>query len=311
MRIVVTGASGFVGGAVTRALAEHGHDVTGTGRRDDVQFAHAVYRRWALSEKPPEGLFDGVDAVVHAAALADDWAPRSRALATNLGGTRAVLDRLGDARLVHLSTASVYDPAVPTVRAREEEAPVARYLGSYAASKAAAERELMGRMGAKGVRAVILRPHAVYGPGDTTLLPRLLRAARGGVLRLPSGGEVLHTLTHIDNLVHAVRRALDPASPTGVYNVGDDSAVVLGPVLRELLVRRGITGARIESVPYRTAYLAAGAAERLSRLTRLRPPVTRYAVSQLGLERTLELSRARELLDYRPTPTTLDGARDW
>jgi nucleoside-diphosphate-sugar epimerase len=304
VRIAVTGASGFIGGAVATALADADHEVVGFGRRaGGWSHPSGSYRVWDLTD----GLLRGdraVDAVVHAAALADDWVPIATALAVNRDGTRNVVRSFPEARIVHLSTSSVYDAFTPTVEAVESLPPARRFLSSYSASKTVAEFELAG------VDAAILRPHAVYGPGDTTLLPRLLAAVRRGRLVLPEGAEVRHSLTHIDNLVLAVRRALDPASPRGIYNVADDTPVLLSVVLREFLERRGVP-ARLVSLPYPAAFAMAGALERASRVTGRRPRLTRYAVSQLGLERTLDITAAREKLDYRPAPTNLVGAESW
>ena len=304
MRIAVTGAPRFIGGAVATALADADHEVVGFGRRaDGWSHPSGRYRVWDIASGPLKGDRD-FDAVVHAAALADDWAPIAEALRVNRDGTRNVVRSFEAARIVHLSTSSVYDAFTPTVEASESTPPARRFLSSYSASKAVAELELAG------MDAAILRPHAVYGPGDTTLLPRLLAAVRRGRLVLPEGAEVRHSLTHIDNLVLAVRRALDPASPAGTYNIADDTPVLLSVVLREFLERRGVP-ARLVAVPYRRAFALAGALERAARVTGRRPRLTRYAVSQLGLERTLDLTAARERLDYRPTPTTLAGAETW
>lgn len=304
MRVAVTGASGFIGGAVATALAEADHEVVGFGRRPDG-WSHpsAGYRVWDITSGPLRGDRD-FDAVVHAAALADDGAPIAEALRVNRDGTRNVVRSFSGARVVHLSTSSVYDAFAPTVEASESTPPARRFLSSYSASKTVAELELAG------VDAAILRPHAVYGPGDTTLLPRLLAAVRRGRLVLPEGAEVRHSLTHVDNLVLAVRRALDPSSPAGTFNVADDTPVLLSVVLREFLERRGVP-ARLVSVPYRSAFALAGALERAARVTGRRPRLTRYAVSQLGLERTLDLTAARQKLDYRPAPTNLAGAEAW
>jgi nucleoside-diphosphate-sugar epimerase len=304
MRIAVTGASGFIGSAVATALADADHEVVGFGRRADG-WSHPAgrYRPWDITSGPLRGDRD-FEAVVHAAALADDWAPIAEALRVNRDGTRNVVRNFPGARIVHLSTSSVYDAFTPTVEASESVPPARRFLSSYSASKTVAELELAG------VDAAILRPHAVYGPGDTTLLPRLLAAVRRGRLVLPEGAEVRHSLTHVDNLVLAVRRALDPNSPAGTYNVADDTPVLLSVVLREFLERRRVP-ARLVSVPYRQAFALAGALERAARITGRRPRLTRYAVSQLGLERTLDLTAAREKLDYRPAPTNLVGAEAW
>jgi nucleoside-diphosphate-sugar epimerase len=304
MRVAVTGAGGFVGGAVATALADADHEVVGFGRRPDGwSHPHARYRHWDITTGPLRADRD-FEAVVHCAALADDWTSRDEALRVNRDGTRAVVRSFPDARIVHLSTSSVYDAWSPSVEAAEDAAPVRRFLSAYSETKTLAEFELAG------TDAVILRPHAVYGPGDTTLLPRILAGVRRGRLVLPEGAEVRHSLTHIGNLVLAVRRALDPASPRGTYNVADDTPVLLSAVLREFLERRGVD-ARLVAIPYGAAFALAGTLEAAARLTRTRPRLTRYAVSQLGLERTLDLSAARAALDYRPTPTTLEGAEAW
>ena len=304
MKIAVTGASGFIGGAVATALADLDHEVVGFGRRaDGWSHPHARYRTWDVGTGPVRADRD-FDAVVHCAALADDWADRETALRVNRDGTRAVVRSFPHARIVHLSTSSVYDPFEPSVEISESAAPVRRHLSFYSETKTLAEFELAG------VDAVILRPHGVYGPGDTTLLPRILAGVRRGRLVLPEGAEVRHSLTSIDNLVLAVRRALDPASPRGTYNIADDVPVLLSAMLRELLDRRGIP-ARLSSIPYGAAFALAGTLEAAARLTRTRPRLTRYAVSQLGMERTLDLRAAREHLGYRPAPTSLDGAEHW
>jgi nucleoside-diphosphate-sugar epimerase len=301
MRIAVTGASGFIGGAVASALAERAHEVTGFGRRERG-WVHpgARYEQWDIARGARPGEFD---AVVHCAALADDWAPIGDAMLVNRIGTRNVVASFTGARFVHVSTSSVYDAFAPTVRATEAQGPATRFLSSYSESKAAAEREV-------GEDAVILRPHAVYGPGDTTLLPRVLAGIRARRLALPEGAEVAHTLTHIDNLVEAVALALH--APAGVYNVGDDTDVLLSAVLKEFLAKRGRQDVTLARIPYRMAFAAAAALETLHRATRRgRPRVTRYAVSQLGLERTLDLTAARQQLGYRPRPTSLAGAEQW
>jgi nucleoside-diphosphate-sugar epimerase len=304
VRIAVTGASGFIGGAVATALAEADHEVVGFGRTPGGwTHPRARYREWDLDSGPLRADRD-FEAVVHCAALADDWAPLAAALRANRDGTRTVVRSFPGARLVHLSTSSVYDAFVPNVDIPESAAPVRRFLSSYAESKTLAEFELAG------TDAVILRPHAVYGPGDTTLLPRLFAAVRRGRLTLPEGAEVRHSLTHIDNLVLAVRRALDPATPRGTYNVADDAPVVLADVLREVFARRGMR-VRLASIPYRSAFALAGSLEAVARARRRRPSLTRYAVSQLGLERTLDLTAARTRMGYEPTPTELDGAEHW
>lgn len=291
MRIAVTGASGFVGGAVRRAAAGAGWTVYGFGRRT-----------WDITAgrlpDPPD-----VDAVVHCAGSVTDWAPRAHQWAANVDGTRNVLLSFPGARFVHVSTASVYDPHRPTVMATEDEAPIGRYRDGYGASKAAAERLVT----AECANAAILRRHAVYGPGDRTLLPRVLGAVRGRNLIAVGDGTQRISLTSVTNLATACLLAAAADAP-GVFNITDAEPVLLADALREVLAARGIP-ARVRFVPLNVALPLAYLAELTHRTTP--PRLTRYAVRHLAHERTLDITAARTVLGYQPGPTSFQDAANW
>lgn len=295
MRIAVTGAAGFVGGAVCRAAEAAGHKVYPLTRQD-----------WDLTSGPLPNP-PAVNAVVHAGAKVTEWGPATPIWRTNVDGTRNVLRSFPGTRLVYISTASVYDPFHPTVNMSEAQAPAGRYLTPYAASKAAGERLLADRPD-----TIILRPHAVYGPGDPTLLPRVLSAIRGRTLFIVGNGQTPHTLTSIDNLVAATLLACEPDSTPGTYNIGDAEPIPVEQALREILAERGLD-VRIRHLPLRPLWMIAPIIERLYRLARsTRPPrLTRYAISHLAMERTLDLTAARVGLGFRPTPTSFQGAGGW
>lgn len=317
-RLVVTGASGFVGGAVARAALAAGWEVVTTSRRAaDVPGARHV--TWDLTAPPgaevARALADA-DVVVHAAAWVGDGGPRDRVRAVTVDGTRAVLEATGAARVVHVSSASVYDPRRPSVLAREHEAPVDRYLDAYAEAKADAERVVLAAAARRDV--VVLRPHAVYGPGDTTLLPRVLGAVRADRLLLPGGGDVRQHLTAVGTLAEAALAAatvpLAAGTPSGtalVANVADGEPVVLRDALATLLAERGLP-VRVVPVPARLALAAAVVGEALHRLPGVPAPrLTRYALSHLLHERTYDLTVLRGVLGVAPRPTSFAGADAW
>lgn len=305
MRVGVTGASGFVGGAVCRAAVREGWTVSAFGRRPVVEPGHvggAPYTRWDLlgdRPEPPE-----VDVVIHCAGSVTDWGPPEEIWAANVDGTRNAAAAFPRARFVHVSTASVYDPFRPTVMATEDTAPADRYVNAYGASKAAAERVLK--------RAVVLRPHAVYGRGDTTLLPRVLGAVRKGRLLAVGDGRQRISLTSVDNLVQACLLAATGPVGHGVFNVTDAEPVVLDDALRAILKERGVD-AEPYYLPLALVEPLAVAVEAAFRLLRRADPprLTRYAVGHLAVERTLDITAARDRLGYRPAATSFAGAAQW
>jgi 2-alkyl-3-oxoalkanoate reductase len=302
VRVGVTGASGFVGGAVCAAAVARGWEVYAFGRRERVaggRVAGAPYLSWDLLRDPPPRL--RLDALVHCAGGVTDWGPPREIWAANVTGTRNAFAAFPGVRFVHVSTASVYDPFTPTVMAAEREAPVRRYANAYGASKAAAEHAVAGR-------AVILRPHAVYGPGDTTLLPRVLGSIRAGRLFAAGDGRQLLSLTSVTGLARACLLAV--TAPLGVYNVADAEPLTLDDALRALLRERRLA-ARPVYLPERPAMRLAALSESVAALTRRPPRLTRYAVGHLAVERTLDLGAAREHLGYAPAPTSFAGASSW
>ncbi|WP_405142988.1 NAD(P)-dependent oxidoreductase [Sphaerisporangium sp. NBC_01403] len=322
MRVAVTGASGFVGGVVCRAAAARGWQVHAFGRRPGTGLFTPVapdgtdglvgtdgrravsYRSWDITGPVPGDLPE-VDAVIHCAGSVTDWGPKRKIIEVNLGGTTQVRRAFPGARFVHVSTASVYDPFRPTVMAREDQCPARRYVNAYGTSKALAEHVVRDT-------AVILRPHAVYGRGDTTLLPRVLGAVRGRRLWAVGDGRQRISLTSVSNLAQACLLAAEGPVATGVFNVADAEPLVLDDALRWILRERGVD-ARPAYLPAALVTPPAAVVETAFRLLRRREPprLTRYAVGHLAVERTLDITAARERLGYRPSPTSFAGAADW
>ncbi|MER5349688.1 NAD(P)-dependent oxidoreductase [Kitasatospora sp. NPDC002551] len=282
MRIAVTGASGFCGSHVVRAAVAAGHDVLCYGRRPGPAGRHV---RWDATAGEPD--LTGVDAVVHCAAAVADLPPGSAAEAAqhavNVTGTERLLRAAGDRPLAWVSSASVYDPRSGREAVREHHPTETGHLNAYGRTKAAGERLALA------AGAVVLRPRAVYGPGDPHLVPRLLERVRHGRLLLP-GGDVRLSLTAVQNLADACLSAVG-AGRTGdrpwtpvAYNIADARPYRRDAVVRAVLAAHGVR-ARIHHVPAPLARLAA----RTGRL----PGLTPYAVDQLSRSVVLDLARAR------------------
>ncbi|MGA8789517.1 MAG: NAD(P)-dependent oxidoreductase [Paenarthrobacter sp.] len=298
MRIAVTGATGFIGGAVASAAEAQGWEVVRFARRHGPGLTY-----WDLTGLPPARL-PAVDAVVHAAAHVADWGASSLFHRANVLGTRAVAEAFAGTRLVHISSSSVYPWWEACVNRAEDEV-ATRHLNAYGHSKALADVEAR-RHG----NAVALRPHGVYGPGDRTLLPRLISNIRRGHLLSVGHAQVKHQLTHVDNLAQAVLASCR-SEIRGAVNVGDAEPVELGGVLRQVLDASGLESINIRYLPEPAAMALAGISEAVSRVGGRNPRLTRYAVSQLGRERTYCLERLRRELGIEPISTTVSDAGKW
>jgi len=270
MRIAVTGASGFCGSQVARAAAAAGAEVRCLGRRPGPVGRHV---RWDAATELPD--LAGADLVVHCAAAVGDHPPGSPAEAgqhaVNVDGTARLLEAAAGRPVVWVSSASVYDPRLDRSRVTEEHPTAHGHLNAYGRTKAAGERLALA------AGAVVLRPRAVYGPGDPHLVPRLLARVRRGVLLLP-GGDVSLSLTSVRNLAEACLAG--PAWPPGAYNIADAAPYRRDEVVRRVLAAHGVR-ARIGHVPLPLVRLA-------------RPPeLTRYAVDQLASTVVLDTAKAR------------------
>jgi len=315
MRILVTGATGFLGGWVVRDLLARGHAVRALGRNGPalaaLTAAGAETARADLREAAAvAAACAGVDAVCHAGAMSAPWGPTAEFHAVNVTGTRNVLAgcrAAGVRRLVHVSSPSV----VFTGRDCEhqpESAPYPRRFASvYSLTKKLAE-DLVNAEGAAGLSAAILRPKALFGPGDTALLPRLLAAARCGRLPQIGAGENRVDLTYVENAALAVRLALENPEARGTFTITNGEPVLLWDVVRRVLAHHGLP-TRLRRLPLGAALAAAGLMEARAALTGREPPLTRYSVAILARTQTYDLSAARAALGYAPAVSLEEGIR--
>ena len=305
MRIAVTGASGFVGGHVVEQLCAEGHTVLTFGRRTSRALERPLpaYLSWDVCTG--QIVVPRMDVVVNCAALVGDWGPESAYRRTNVDGTRAVLETFACAeRFVHVSTTSVYSDDVVKMRMREDASAGRCRHSAYGRTKAEAEALVRGRR----PDAVILRPHIVYGPGDPTILPRIIAARRCGRFVMPGTGRNLLSVTHVANLVLAVSRAIRTPHASGTFNIADAGDVSASDLLTTIFARLG-KPTRLVFVPRALAWRAARELERVWpwRKAPRGPSLTRFAVAQLADDHTVDITRARTVLGYEPRWTYRDG----
>ena len=281
MKALVTGARGFLGRRLVSRLREEGHDVTELDLpQGNIEDAPTVDRALA-----------GQDVVFHAAARAQVGGSWDQFYATNVLGTRNVVRacRKHGARLVYTSSASVLFDGHDLLDVDETHPYPRKHLNHYCATKALAEQMVLQAGG------VAVRPHLIWGVGESKLIPSLLKL-KGWLARVGPGYNVIDT-SHVENVVHAHLLAI---GHHGVYTVTDGERVQLWGWVEEFL------GTPLRKhIPYGLVWAMGALLEHLPG----EPPLSRYLAAQLARSHTSNIARTRQDLGYEPVVTRTEGMR--
>ena len=325
MKALVTGGSGFLGGALVRLLVERGWTVRSLQRRHSPGLAALGFEQ-QLGDLADAAAVDaavaGCDVVFHVAARAVLWGRREEFEAANVTGTRNVLAacrRGGVERLVFTSTPAVVH-AGRHLAGIDESAPYAdRFDSPYPATKCAAERAVLAANGAD-LATVALRPHLIWGPGDPQLVARIVSRARAGRLWLVGDGSNLVDTTYIDNAAAAHLLACDRLRPGAAcagkaYFITNGEPRPLRGILDSILDAAGLPPLR-RRLPYGVALPVAAVVETAYRLLRPdgEPPLSRMLVRHLATAHWYDISAARRDLGYEPQVSLDEGferLREW
>jgi nucleoside-diphosphate-sugar epimerase len=312
LRVFVTGASGFLGGAVAAELVAAGHRVTCFQRRPSgVTGATDALGSITDAARVAEALA-GHDAVVHLAAkvsLAGDPADFE---AVNVGGTRVLLaaaNHAGASRFVYVSSPSVAHAGASLVGLDALDANPARARGDYARTKARAELLALAADCA-ALRVVAVRPHLVWGPGDTQLVARIVERARVGRLPLLGHGAALIDSTYVDNAAAAIHAALDRVDAVHgqAYVITNGEPRPVAELLAGMCLAAGVSPPAWR-VP---ASVARGAGSLIEAAWKLRagadePPMTHFLAEQLSTAHWFDQRRTRADLRWTPAVSLDEG----
>jgi 2-alkyl-3-oxoalkanoate reductase len=312
MNVLVTGGAGFLGLYLTEQLAARGDRVRVMSRRPhprlaelDVEWQQGDIRDPAAANRACQG----IDTVFHAAAIPGIWGPWKLFYETNTLGTLNMLDACRKervARFVYTSSPSVIYDGGDHLGIDESHPYPGRYLCHYPHTKALAEQAVLAANGQGGLSTVALRPHLIWGPRDTQLVPRLIQRARSGRLRRVGDGTNLISMTYVENAAAAhlqAAAALSPASPAAghAYFINELAPVSLWGWIDELLSRAGLCPIR-KKISAGAAYAIGATCEAAYRALRLRgePPMTRFLAQQLGGSHYYDVGRAQHDFGYKP-----------
>ena len=317
MTILVTGGGGFIGRSIVRALLDRGERVRVLCRGD-----YPVLRDWGVDLqrgdiRDPDvvaAAVEGCDGVFHNAAHIDLWGPYETFFDVNTLGTRHVIEGCKQHRvpkLVYTSTPSVVHSG-DAVSDVDESAPYpSHFEAHYPATKALAEQEVLAA-NSDALSTVAIRPHLVWGPGDSSALPRLVARAKAGRLRMVGRPQWIDT-TYIDNAVAAHLAAYDrlaPGSPVAgkAYFITQGEPLEGPTFINDMLDAAGLPPVT-RTIPAPLARSAAALAEAIWNTFKLQsePPVTRFLVSQLSTAHWYDISAARRDFGYDPAVSYAEG----
>jgi len=317
-KVLVTGATGFLGKYVVKELVEHGYQVRAFGRNSKVgrslENSSVSFFQGDLT-KADDVLeaCKGMDLVVHVGALSTVWGPWEDFYQANVLGTKYVLEacrQAGIQRLVYVSSPSIYAAPKDQLGIKESDAPEENNLNNYIRSKLASEKLFKDY---PDVPSIILRPRGLFGIGDTSILPRVINLSQKIGIPLIGDGRQLMDMTCVENVALAIRLAIEAPEAKGeVYNITNGEPRAFRDLLEESLTGLGYP------IKYRNlpAALLSGIASCLEFLYKTfnlkgEPALTRYTYYLLRYSQTLDISKAERELGYHPKISISEGIEQY
>lgn len=314
MRVLVTGASGFLGRTVASQLLEVGHEVR-TFQRSPSTIQGADDALGSITDPADlERAVTGVNAVIHLAAkvsLAGDPADFAR---INIDGTARLLESAashGVERFVQVSSPSVAHTGTSIFGDDALPADPEHARGDYARTKAAGELLALAA-DSTDMAVVAVRPHLVWGPGDTQLIARIIERARAGRLPLLDQGAALIDTTYIDNAASAIVAAFNRVETVhgNAYVVTNGEPRPVAELMREICLAAGVRPPAWR-IPAALTTAAGAVVESVWRVRpgQDEPPMTRFLAEQLSTAHWFDQRRTRSDLAWTPAVSLDEGYR--
>lgn len=311
MNALVTGGGGFIGAALIKQLVKQGYKAASFSRGDYPDLRRLgieVINGNLTDQETIKMACAGKDIVFHVAAKAGVWGSYQEYYRPNVQGTQNVLNAClsqGVKYLIFTSSASVVFNGKNIEGANEMLPYPSRSMSHYTATKALAEQYVL-KTNCSELKTLSLRPHLVWGPGDSHIIPGIIARARSGKLqRIGKGNELIDT-TYIDNCVSAHLCAAEaikqnPNAAGKAYFITNGEPIPVWDFINGIL-KSACLPAVENSVSFRTALIAAGFLELVYKAFAIKnePYLTRFLVHELCTSHWFDISAARKQLGYVP-----------
>lgn len=318
MRVLVTGGGGFVGKALVRRLAGLGHEVFSFSRKvypEHQTWGVRFFRGDLINKSEVENACQDMDAVFHVAARVGIWGPYKEFFRVNVLGTQNVINACGKwkvPKLIFTSSASVVFDGSDIEGGNESLSYPARPVSNYTSTKAQAE-QLVISANSESLKTIALRPHLIWGPGDTQLVPKILQRARSERLRKPGRKDYLVDTTFIDNLIDAQilafeKLSINPVLGGRAFFITNGEPVFVWDFLNSVIQAAGLSIIQ-KTVPKNMALVLAFMLEKTHQAFHLKnePCLTRFLIHELCSHHWFDISAAKRYLDYTPRISNREG----
>lgn len=308
MKVLVTGATGGLGYRTLEKLSQHPdiEHIIANGRT--IKPSHYIEHpkiEYALGSLEDQQIVDKithqVDAIIHTAALSSPWGKYNDFKMANVVTQDYLLQaaiKQNIQRFIYISSPSLYFNEKDRLDIKETDAFPPTFINAYAQTKFEAEQMVIN----SSIPYVILRPRALIGRGDTTIMPRLIRAHNEGKLKVIGNGQNLVDLTSLANAVDAIELALftDEKGINQAYNITNGDPVLLWKTIEDVLQLLG-QDLNKKKAPYGIVKLVAQLMEFKSRMTNFKEPaLTVYGIGTLAKSFTMDITKAKDKLGYSP-----------
>ncbi len=320
MKILVTGGGGFLGRYVVNKLLARGDEVRVVGRSDQPDLRELgvdmVLGDLADLSVVREAC-EGVEVIHHIAAKAGVWGSWDDYFKANVTGTINILNtcrELGIKKLVYTSSPSVVFSPTNLQGVDESQPYGTNWLCHYGHSKMLAEKEVLAANDPEGtgLKTVALRPHLIWGLGDNHLIPRIVKMAQAGRLKIVGEGKNTVDMVHVSNAADAqllAQDALDTGACCGkAYFISDDKPVKVWEWMNGFLGQIGFKPIE-KKISYKAAYGVGAIMEIIWKCLFLKsdPPMTRFVAAEMAKDHYFDISAAKRDLGYKPKVTPEDG----
>ena len=320
MKVLVTGATGFLGEYIVKELSEKGYKVIAFGRNEEKgrdlsrRYIHTSFIKGNFENIDDlKNIDENIDYIVHAGGLSTVWGKWKDFYNSNVKGTENIIRFCKESdikKLVFISSPSIYAKPKDGFLIKEEEAPSENRLNFYIRSKILAESRIKE---ISNMPWVIIRPRGLFGVGDTSIIPRLLRLNSKIGIPLFSDGSQMIDITCVENVALSIRLALEKKESVGnIYNITNDEPMQFKEILELFFDEMGIKGRYIR-LNYSVIKFIVNLIEKLYSFFKIggEPPLTLYTLYLLKYSQTLSVEKAKKDLGYKPEITIREGIRNY